>query len=367
MPAPDRRSRSWSIGDVLDRVDLGALLDELTTPAKGHGPGRRWHCPMPDHDDHRASVTMFRDRHGHERWRCWSSDHRGDAVDLVASTTGRTRAEAIDWLAERTGVASDRPLPPVAPRDASLVRAPATAMDPSVGHYVRMCARLIEGPQGKNVREWLHTRGFDDATISANMIGVDPSRLRLRRPKGLPTGVGVAATFPAFDPSGNLTYVQARYLQPDEAGRKYDNPSAALAPHPRLAFPITTQYRDVSTVLVCEGLPDALTAAQAGFPAVALLGAHTPDESVAARIASHAANRDLGVTLICDPDPAGRRVGEVLAPLLSRAGVEAAVVTPPGGVDLNAWAMRDPGWVDQIGPDLRAHISVTPSTSGREL
>jgi DNA primase len=364
MPAPDRHARSWTISDVLDRVDLAALLDELSTPARGQGPGRRWHCPMPEHDDHRASVTMFRDRHGHERWRCWSSDHRGDAVDLVAATTGRSRAAAIDWLAERTGIVSDRPLPPVAPRNKVLSGAPATAMDPAVGHYVRMCARLIDGPQGTSVREWLHNRGFDDATISANLIGVDPSRLRLRRPKGLPTGVGVAATFPAFDPSGNLTYVQARYLHPDDVGRKYDNPSAELAPHPRLAFPATTRPRDVSSLLVCEGLPDALTAAQAGFPAIALLGAHTPDESVAARIAAHAANREVGVTLMCDPDPAGRRVAEVLVPLLTSAGIEPAVVTPPGGLDLNAWAMRDAGWADRLAPRLH---SVAAPLSGREL
>lgn len=366
MATPDRR-RSWSIGDVLDRVDLAALLDELTTPATGHGQARRWHCPMPDHEDHRASVTMFRDRHGHERWRCWSSDHRGDAVDLVAATTGRSRADAIDWLAERTGITNDRPLPPMPKREPSHTRAPATAMDPAVGHYVRMCARLIEGQQGKPVREWLHARGFDDITISANLIGVDPSRLRLRRPKGLPTGVGVAATFPAFDPSGNLTYVQARYLQPDVTGRKYDNPSAALAPHPRLAFPIAPRLRDASTVLVCEGLPDALTAAQEGFSAIGLLGAHTPDEAVAARIASYAANSDLGVTLVCDPDDAGRRVADVLAPLLARAGVEPDVVTPPGGLDLNAWAITDPSWAEQLSPLAPPRTIPAPINGGREL
>ena len=86
-PRHEHRAR-WEIDDVLDRTDLAALLDELTQPAGRLGPGRRWHCPMPDHDDHHASVTMFRDRHGHERWRCWSGDHRGDAIDLVTITHG---------------------------------------------------------------------------------------------------------------------------------------------------------------------------------------------------------------------------------------------------------------------------------------
>jgi hypothetical protein len=112
--APDRRIH-WDIGEVLDRTHLADLLDELTQPALRLGPGRRWHCPVPDHDDVHASVTMFRDRHGHERWRCWSADHRGDAVDLVTLTRGGDRADALDWLASRAGMIGERPLPPVHP------------------------------------------------------------------------------------------------------------------------------------------------------------------------------------------------------------------------------------------------------------
>jgi DNA primase len=367
MATTDQRPRPYSISDILIRIDLGALLDELTTSAQGHGPGRRWHCPMPDHDDRRASVTMFRDHHGHERWRCWSSEHRGDAVDLVAITTGRGRAESIEWLAERAGVSHDRPLPPVE-RAEMPPTSPAVTMHQSVAHYVRMCARLLAGPQGQPVREWLYSRGFDDSTIAANLIGADPSRTRLRRPRGLPTGVGVAATFPAFDPAGNITYVQSRYLEPDSVGRKYDNPSASLAPHPRLAFPVTTHLRDSNQLVVCEGIPDALTAAQAGFTAVALLGAHTPDDAVAARIANHAANCELGITLVCDPDEAGRRVADVLVPKLRDRGADPTVITPPSGLDLNAWAQIDPSWPNQIdAPHAARSLESTQQLDGREL
>lgn len=368
MATADQRHHRYSISDVLDRVDLGALLDEFAVPANGHGPGRRWHCPMPDHDDRRASVTMFRDHHGHERWRCWSSDHRGDAVDLVAATTGRSRAESIEWLADRVGVSSDRPLPPVQRSEAPATSSPAVKMHDSVAHYVRMCARLLASPQGQPVREWLHSRGFDDATIAANLVGVDPSRTRLRRPRGLPTGVGVAATFPALDPAGNITYVQTRYLDPEAVGRKYDNPSASLAPHPRLAFPVSTHLRDSNQLVVCEGLPDALTASQAGFSAVALLGAHTPDDAVAARIANHAANCELGITLVCDPDEAGRRVADVLVPKLRDRGAHPAVITPPSGLDLNAWAQIDSDWPNRIDqPHAGRSKEQTQQFDGREL
>ncbi len=343
----------WHIADVLDRSDLGALLDELAQPAAFRaGPGRRWHCPAPDHDDHRASVTMHRDRHGHERWRCWSGDHRGDAVDLVMLTTGRDRGEAVDWLASRAGMIPDRPVPPIRPRQPS--HAPAVVPSPLVEQYVTACQRILQTSTGQPVREWLAARGFDSDTIRENRLGADPGRTVMRRARGLPYGTSPAAVLPALDPAGHLTYVQARYLNPDIAGRKYDNPSASIAPHPRLAHPLVRGERG-EMLLVCEGLPDALIAAQAGYRTAALLGAQTPDDAVAARLANLADAHQIGIAIVCDPDPAGRHATSVLADLLDRAGVEPITVTPPDGLDLNAWALTDPNWA----LDLDCHLTTS--------
>jgi DNA primase len=337
----------WDIGDVLDRTDLSALLDELTESSGRSGPGRKWHCPTPGHDDRHPSVSMFRDHSGHERWRCWSGEHRGDAIDLVSAATGRNNADAIEWLANRAGMVPDRPLPPI-PRKPSPVAGTARVMDPAVARYVYACARVLSTSAGEPVRAWLHSRGIEDATISANLIGADPGRRMLHRQRGLPFGSTPAATFPVYGPAGDLTYVQARYLDAEASGRKYDNPSAALAPHPRLGFTVAPHLVHHDTLVVCEGMPDALIAAQGGFQAVGLLGAQTPDESVAARLTNHAENLDARIVLVCDPDPAGRRVAELLAPLLEGRGHDPAVVTSPEGRDLNDWALTDPHWSDQL-------------------
>jgi hypothetical protein len=359
----EHRAR-WEITEVLDRTDLGVLLDELTQPAGRLGPGRRWHCPLPDHDDLHASVTMFRDRHGHERWRCWSADHRGDAIDLVTITSGTTRADAIDWLAARAGMIHDRPLPPLASKRTPPAAAPAVTMSPLVSRYVQACERVLGSPHGRPVLDWLHARGFDDATIASNRLGADPGRRLLRRARGLPYGADVAAVLPALDVVGNVTYAQARYLHPDVTGRKYDNPAAALAAHPRLAHPAATGQR-AGVLLVCEGIPDALTTAQAGYRSVALLGAHTPDPAVAARLANHATNLGLDLAVVCDPDPAGRHVGERLTELLADHHLHATVITPPAG-DLNAWALTDPGWTHILDEHLIARPALGVD-SGVEL
>ena len=357
----------WRIDDVLSRTRLDEILDELTGPAERNGPGRRWHCPAPDHDDHRASVTMYTDRHGHERWRCWSGDHRGDAIDLAVLRRGGSRLDAVDWLASRAGMFPDRPMPPVAPKPRPA--AVATTMDPAVERYARICAAVLAGPQGRDVRDWLHGRGFDDATIRANLLGCDPGRQLLRRRRGLPYGKVPAATFPAFDPAGRVSFVQARYLDVDAAGRKYDNPSSALAPHPRIAFTVAPEPPRWPLLIVCEGMPDALTAAQAGYRSIGLLGAQAPDETVAARVANHAERHDLDVVLMTDANDAGRTAGDRLADLLRAEHVDPVIVEPPADladaagepvVDLNAWAQLDPDWSD----DLLAALDLGHSPTG---
>ncbi len=150
--------------------------------------------------------------------------------------------------------------------------------------------------------------------------------------------------------------MQARYLDVDAAGRKYDNPSAALAPHPRIAFTVSPTPPRWPWLVVCEGMPDALTAAQAGYRAVGLLGAQAPDESVAARVASYAERHDLDVVLMTDANDAGRSAGDRLAELLRAEQIDPVIVEPPADltdaagasvVDLNAWAQLDPAWSDR--------------------
>ena len=116
-------------------------------------------------------------------------------------------------------------------------------------------------------------------------------------------------------------------------------------------------------------MPDALTAAQAGYRAMGLLGAQSPDESVAARVASYAERHDLDVVLMTDANDAGRSAGDRLAELNLVEQLDPVIVEPPADltdaagasvVDLNAWAQRDPAWsddlLDALGGDTAASI-----------
>lgn len=351
--AGDTRPR-WSIGDILDRTDLTVLLDEHTESI-GSGHRRRWHCPVPDHQDSHASVTIHTDGRGHERWRCWSGDdtHRGDAIDLVMATHHLARGAAIEHLASRAGLRVDQPLPP--PRRRAVPSGPngPVPLDPAVVGYVAACERVLWSRAGRPVRDWLASRGFSEELLRANRIGADPGRALMNRPRGLPTGRSIAATFPALDPIGEVAYVQSRYLQPQPGGPKYENPAAKLGSNPRAAWTVPIGEPRLQLLVVCEGIPDALTAAQHGVHSVAVLGAQAPDRSVVETLARHAADRGLELVAVIDADAAGRNSGARLSGLLNDLGATLRVVEPPlEGLDLNEWAYTEPAWLNAlIGTD----------------
>ncbi|HRE01052.1 MAG TPA: toprim domain-containing protein [Ilumatobacteraceae bacterium] len=358
----------WRIEDVLNRTDLDRLLDELAVPATHQIRGRRWHCPLPNHDDQHPSVTVHVDHRGHERWRCWSGDdsHRGDAIDLVALTQHVPKGEAVDWLARRAGMTPDKPLPPIR-RKPKPTAARAVPLNPIVVEYATACERILWSGGGRQVREWLHGRGFDDELLSANHIGADPGRQMLRRRRGLPYGATVGAVFPALDPAGRIRYLQTRYLEPGR-GPKYDNPAASLGSNPRVAWTRPTHAPQTNVLVICEGIPDALTAAGAGLRSVAVLGSQAPDQSVASRIASYADKYELHAVAVVDNDDPGRAWGERLTGLLAEHGVEPDVIEPPNpGCDLNAWAASEPEWTSQLLSErepARAPVPVRPQARG---
>jgi hypothetical protein len=145
-----------------------------------------------------------------------------------------------------------------------------------------------------------------------------------------------------------LRYVQTRYLNPDD-GHKYDNPASRLGTNPRLAWTLTTQPPRPGLLVVCEGIPDALTAAQHGYQAVGVLGAQAPDLRVAVHLARRATSEHRHLVAIIDHDAAGHTWGRRLAELLAEHDQPFTVIQPPTpGMDLNAWGLEDSTWTRRL-------------------
>lgn len=316
MSGPDRT-------EVLRRTDLAAVLDALTARAQG-GLRPRWRCPDPDHEDRHPSVSM-RVVNDIGRWRCWACGRGGTAIDALVAARRLTVGEAIRHLAENAHVEPIRH-----PEDQPATPVP---LHPTVVAYTEACARVLSTRAGAPVLSWLTgERAISVDVICANLVGADPGPDLLRRRRGLPRG-GRAAVLPSFDADGTVSYVQARYLDPD-APTKYGNPVARLGSNPGLSW---TRCQPASgPLIVCEGVIDALTAATAGLASVAVLGATYPSQRMADQIARGAGSRP--VVIAFDGDEPGRIAAERLQGMLADRRVDAGVCDLPDGADLNSLA-----------------------------
>jgi DNA primase len=321
--------------DLLRRVDLSAVLDALCGPRSAGG---RWHCPDRAHADEHPSVTIRTNDHGTQTWRCWSGGHRGTAIDAVMASQRIGVHEAMVWLADNYGNL------PVVDRPPSRPRRPPGDPDEHVVNYVRCAAKLLWTPAGVAQRDWLHDRGLGNEVLQANQIGADPGRRHLGRPRrGFPAG-WPAVVYPARDRVGRPVFFQARYLDPPPHRGKYDSPSAMYAANPRLAWTTPIQPSDNAMVVVCEGIPDALIAAQAGLRAVAVLGTWAADQVAVAELADTATTTGCRLVVCFDGDEPGRTGADRFRRMLDDRAIDAGVVTPPDGHDLSSWAATDTDW-----------------------
>jgi hypothetical protein len=335
--------------DVLGRIELAGLCDEILGPRRGRGHSASWPCPDTGHGPQTGQtppVTVFQTRDGTERWRCHACGSGGTAIDLVMRADGVGFRDALARLGQRAGapeaerarvVPLHRPRPPQ----------PVLVATPEVSHaleaYVGACEAWLWGPGGKAFRSFLTNRGLGEDILRANRVGADPGPRAVPRADGLPRG-GPAVVLPLLDPdSRQPVYLQARYLQPRQ--RKYDNPASRLVPtSPKLGevHLATTPVR-TDVAVICEGIPDALIAAQAGWRSVAVLGAGLPDERIARAVTERFPDETLVVAF--DNDQRGHEGSVALLERLGHEGAadrSCALELPATVGDLNAWAISSP-------------------------
>lgn len=357
-----RTSRRLDRAELLARVDLAALLTEFLGPPRRQGRTPYWPCPAPAHGGQTGKTppVTIRVRQGIPRWHCHSCGEGGTAVDLVmqvhqrdvgeAFRLLRDRADGAEPVSRRSPAAPARPEPPQPPLDRAALVA-----------YTERCRQLLwTGMGGPGVTE-LNRRGLRPAVLRVNGVGYDPGPALVPRPAGLPRG-GPAIVLPVLDGAGQPVYLQARYLTPVQ-GRRYDNPTGrAVGDSPRVAFLRTPEAPvNARVLMVCEGQLDALSAAQAGYAAAAVLGAGYPDERVAQRLVDHAAGRAL--LLAFDADPRGLDGAAKLAALLRSCdpAVRVVAVHPPHG-DLNDWLTTAR---DRFDGQLRAAVAAAGAAAAR--
>jgi hypothetical protein len=248
----------------------------------------------------------------------------------------------MDYLAERAGH-REQPSdwhPTCRPAPARTLP-PAGCRDPEgLDRYVGECAERLWKSDGRGLRRWLtNDRELPREVLIANRVGADLGPRLQPRPDGMPRAIGVV--LPAIE-NGHAVYAQIRVPHPNRDRPRYLNPTSDLATNPRLsrARPVETRHPEV---IVTEGAIDALSAAAAGYRAVAVLSATYADEAVAVALAK----LPHPVVLAFDADDAGRAGADRLAALLD-ARQRPPVLLDLGAGDLNDAMRRSDDWSTRL-------------------
>jgi DNA primase len=317
---------------LLAGVELAELADELLGGRHGSDRSPTWVCPIPTHAQtgQTPPLSVFVTRWGEQRWRCHGCGASGSAIDLVMQAHGLDVRQAMEWLGRRT-----RTAPIERPANSGPARRrndpPRFEPNPAIDDYVAACEQILWSRAGAGPRRWLtETRCLSEQVLRANRVGFDPGARRLGRPVGVPRSAGVI--LPVLDDDHRAVFTQTRRLG-ETNGPRYLNCASKAAPNPRLGL-YRGGARSANALIVCEGVIDALTAADAGFDALALLGSSIADD----RVSDEVARTTASILLAFDADDAGDAGATRLARHLSDRGRTATRLRPDSGyIDLNEW------------------------------
>ncbi len=329
------------VAEIRSRAPIAEVVGETVALRR---QGRRLAGLCPFHSERTPSFSVDPER---GLFYCFGCQAGGDVFAFVMRRDGLGFREALEQLAERTGVAlpeqaSGRQQELDALRrvleaaaslyQEALVQPMAAAArryldDRKVGEAARAAFRLGYAPEGP---DWLVAKlrqgGFDpDLVIRAGVAqagrqGQPIDRLRQR------------LVFPIRDRRGQVVGFGGRALLADQQPKYLNSPETELFHKGRMLYDLSVahgQWRQTHQAVLVEGYMDVIALHQAGVPgAVASLGTALTEEQV--RILAQAVEQ---VQVAYDADAAGEHATSRGLWLLAGSGMDARVVRLPAGED----------------------------------
>ena len=341
-----------TIERVRDAVDMVHLVSQKTDLRR---VGTRWTGLCPFHDERTPSFSVNAEE---KLYYCFGCGEGGDSFKFVQQTEAVDFQEAVELLAERTGVRVEREEDD--PR-AEQRRRRRERLHALLERATRFYANYLwEAGEAAAARSYLAERGLSEEVLREFRIGYSPSAwdrmLVGARRSGFSeeelVGTGLAQRgqngglydrfrgrimFPLADARGRVLGFGARQMG-EGRGPKYLNTSENDIYHKgRQLFGIDIARKEAmrsGRFVVVEGYTDVLALHQAGIrEAVAIMGTAVTQEQLAELAKVGDSNRRGTVYLALDADRAGRDAMLRVARLAEDRGVDLRVVELPEGRD----------------------------------
>lgn len=344
--------------EIRESVDLVALISEYV-PLRRQGARFLGLCPF-----HSEKTPSFGVSRGKNFYYCFGCQATGDAITFLRHVEGLGFMEAVERLAERSGIEVPRTddVGQLALRRARARReALAEVMGLAVQYFM---AQLVEHPHAGIAHAELARRKVTPETARTFQLGYAPAgwdglaRHLAQKRVALEDAVEVGLIaprnqgggyydrfrhrlmFPVADQHGRIIAFSGRALSPPEGAQaerdppaKYINsPEGPLYKKGQALFGLSTArvaMRKQNQALLCEGNFDLVAIYQAGFQhVVAPLGTAFTLEQ--ARLLRRFVEE---VVVMFDGDTAGRKATAHAYELLSGAGIKGRAVRMPEGHD----------------------------------
>jgi DNA primase len=372
-PVPEERLAVGVAAEIKGKLSVVDVVGE-TVQLKKAGSTYKGLCPFHGEKTPSFTVTPARDS-----WKCFGCGEGGDIFSFVMKRDGLSFPEALKVLAGKAGVELDERTTREDARKARL----RSVLESSIAFYH---AVLTGSKAGQPALDYLHDRGFTDATIATYQLGYAPggwdtlgrtlaSKRQVRADELVEAGLAQPrqsgrggaydrfrerVIFPIRDANGSPVGLGGRILPAaaddgGDHGPKYLNsPATPLFDKSRTLYLIDrakAPIRKGAQAVIVEGYTDALMAHQAGFDnVVASLGtALTPGQ--VALLTRYATK----IALAYDVDAAGEKAGTFGAQALEALIGQLAIAD--SGVELDEVRVvrlpdgKDPDEVIREAPD----------------
>lgn len=275
------------VEEIKRRIDIVDLISSYLTLKKA-GANYRALCPF--HKEKTPSLMVSPEK---QIWHCFGCGEGGDVFSFVMKMENLEFREALEMLAERSGVKLKKYQPK--PQEVAQVNRKTrlfavNLLAAQVFHKI-----LIAHPAGKSALQYLKKRKLTDQTIKEFMIGYAPSSKVLHpflvkkgfidseiQAAGSPDRFFRRIIFPITDVVGNVLGFTGRVLGPNQEPKYLNTPETIIFHKGRILYNLTRARGEIKlqkATVVVEGQMDVIASHQAGVKnVVASSGtALTPD------------------------------------------------------------------------------------------
>jgi DNA primase len=276
------------LDEILRRTDIVQLVGRKVKLTR-RGQAMWGCCPF-----HKEKSPSFKVENGRRTYKCFGCGKGGDAFRWLMETEGLSFPEAVERLAGEAGVE----LPAWTPEDEAREEKKKSLYDVIEAACAFYEAQLRE-TGGRAARDYLKSRGLDEAAAKRFRLGYAPSNNQLiehLKTKNITVDDMIAAglarpaegergtrdffynrvTFPITDPRGRVVAFGARALEADAKPKYINTGDTALFSKGRQLYNFATARPaglKAQTIVVAEGYMDVIALVRAGFEAaVAPLG-----------------------------------------------------------------------------------------------